>query len=80
MKNSSIKGDSSIINTNPFLSSIMQLFKIQFLEFLIILKDHIFKSMRYFLVFKECPVEIQTSVFQIKIPLFYCKLFNGSFF
>jgi len=29
---------------------------------------------------RDFPVEIQTSVFQMKTPLFYSKLFSGKFF
>jgi len=33
------------------------------------LKDHILKFLRSAVLLKECPVEIQTSVFQMRTPL-----------
>jgi len=51
-----------------FFSLIMQLLKTWFLEFLYIIKDRIFKFLRYFELLKEysCIVEIHNSVFQIR--------------
>jgi len=42
-------------------------------EFIILIL--IFGILEIFVLFKECPVAIQTSVFQMKPPLFNCKLF-----
>jgi len=40
----------------------------------------IFKLLRFFRIdIKECPVVIQTSVYQIRTPLFYYKLFSGQY-
>jgi len=33
-------------------------------------KDHIFKFLRFLVLLNECPVEIQTSIFQMTASLF----------
>jgi len=43
------------------------------LEFLNTHKDHIFKFLRYFVLLKEYPVVIRSSVFQMKTPFFTIK-------
>jgi len=44
-----------------------------------ILKDHIFQFFGFFVQLKECPVVIQTFVFQIKCPLFISIYSDGNF-
>jgi len=67
-------------HANPhFSSSIIHLFELWFLKLLNILKDYIFKSSRFFIILKYCPVPIQTSdIPDEKFP-FYCKLISGQF-
>jgi len=62
----------NILGSLPFFILIVNLFKFRFLEFLNI------STQRQF--FKECSVVIQTSVFQMRCPIFYCKLLSGYFF
>lgn len=58
-----------------FFFSKMQLFKVKFLEFINIRKDKIVSFLRCIM----CLVKIQTSVYQIKTPLFYYNLFSHNF-
>jgi len=87
-----IQGDFLNILTTIFsLNIIFIQFMIIYL-FLNIPKDNIFKFMIFFVLFKECPVAVQTSIFQITIciiqtpvfqkrtPLFRFKLFSRYFF
>lgn len=52
--------------------------KIWFLDLLnIVLKDHILKCLRFFVLLNQYCVEIQTLVFQTKTPLLYYIIFGG---
>jgi len=73
-----LQGDSPITkHSYPFFSSIIQLFKIWFLELLNIHTDRIFKLLRFFVLLKKCPVETRFFVFQIITALFNYRLFSG---
>jgi len=41
-------------------------------------KYHILKFLNFFVLL--CSVVIQTSIFQMKVPTFYCKYYKADFF
>jgi len=66
----------------PFFPLITNLFKFKFLKLINTLKVHIVKSLKLFVLLKPHPVVIETSVFQIKPPLFnvnYLVTFSNYF-
>lgn len=67
---------------SPPFCSIMQLLKIWFLKFLNngkVLKEHIFKYLGFFILLKECPVEIQISVFKRESHFLIVNYSMGNF-
>jgi len=50
------------------------------MDFLNVLKNHIFKFKRFFEPLKECPVVIQTFDFQMRTPSFNVNLLVDIFF
>jgi len=59
----------------PFFFNNVVIKKLNFFLYFYALKDHIFKLLRIFILFKEFNMDIQTSVFQMKTSLFTVNYF-----
>lgn len=60
---------------SSYINIIIYLFKLWFLLFLNVIKDYIWKFLKYFVLLKEAPAEILMSVYQMLIFLSYNILF-----
>lgn len=69
----SIQDESPSMLKPHLFHVIKELFKSRCFEFLNLLRDRIFKSLKFFVLLEECLVVVQTSIFQMRTSLFYIE-------